>query len=133
MYLLSNSILVGNQNKIVLAFVYLDKVQTIKVRTKYFRLKPQYYQAIVGTNQLRAGGKAYKIRKAVQHESYDDDIIVNDIAILFTEQEIEFSSTVDAIELNDEPVEKGEDLILTGWGTTSVSIHKLKHNCKTKV
>lgn len=47
---------------------------------------------------------------------------MNDIAILFTEDEIEFSSTVDAVELNDEPVEKGEDLYLTGWGTTSVSV-----------
>lgn len=34
---------------------------------------------------------------------------------------MEFGSSVDAIELNDEPVEKGEDLTLTGWGTTSVS------------
>lgn len=57
----------------------------------------------------------------VRHEEYDDDLIKNDIAIVFTEDEMEFSSTVDAVELNDEPVEKGEDLILTGWGTTSVS------------
>lgn len=82
----------------------------------------------MGTNQLRAGGKAYKIRKAVVHEDYDDYIIKNDIAILFTEEEIEFSSTVDAIELNDEPVEKGEELILTGWGTTSVSSYHPTYN-----
>ncbi|XP_063834045.1 chymotrypsin-2-like [Ostrinia nubilalis] len=80
---------------------------------------PKYIQAIVGTNQLRYGGTAYPIRKIVRHEEYDDDVIKNDIAILFTHKEIEFSSTVDAVELNDEPVEKGEDLVLTGWGTTS--------------
>ncbi|XP_049881359.1 chymotrypsin-1-like [Pectinophora gossypiella] len=83
------------------------------------RLKPEYFQAVVGTNQLRSGGKAYPIRKVVRHEEYDDDVIKNDIAIVFTKEEIEFGDTVDAIELNDEPVEKGEDLILTGWGTTS--------------
>lgn len=87
---------------------------------KHFRLKPKYYRAVVGTNQLRAGGKAYTIRKAVQHEDYDSNLIKNDIAILFTDEEMEFSSLVDAVELNDEPVEKGEDLVLTGWGTTSV-------------
>ncbi|CAK1547836.1 unnamed protein product [Leptosia nina] len=87
------------------------------------RLKPQYFQAIVGTNQLRAGGKAYTVRKVVQHEKYDDDLIVNDIAIVFTDKEIEFSSTVDAVELNDEPVEKDEELLLTGWGTTSYPGH----------
>ncbi|KAG7296494.1 hypothetical protein JYU34_020256 [Plutella xylostella] len=83
------------------------------------RARPEFIQAVVGTNQLRSGGKAYKIRKIVYHEAYDNELIVNDIAILFTEDEIEFSSTVDAVELNDEPVEKGEDLYLTGWGTTS--------------
>lgn len=61
----------------------------------------------------------------VKHEEYNDYIIKNDIAILFTEEEIQFSSTVDAIELNDEPVMKDEDLILTGWGTTSVSKNKI--------
>lgn len=35
---------------------------------------------------------------------------------------MEFNDKVDAIELNDEPVEKGEDLLLTGWGRISVRI-----------
>ncbi|XP_047036672.1 chymotrypsin-1-like [Helicoverpa zea] len=83
------------------------------------RLKPQYFKAVVGTNQLRSGGTAYTIRKVVIHEDYDDYIIKNDIAILFTDEEVDFGSTVDAVELNDEPVEKGEELVLTGWGTTS--------------
>lgn len=86
-----------------------------------FRMKPEYFKAVVGTNQLRAGGTAYDIRKVVVHEDYDDDLIKNDIAILFTEKEMDFGSEVDAVELNDEPVEKGEELVLTGWGTTSVS------------
>ncbi|CAH2098069.1 unnamed protein product [Euphydryas editha] len=87
------------------------------------RLKPQYFKAIVGTNQLRSGGTAYAIRKIVQHENYDNEEIKNDIAIVFTEKEVQFSDTVDAIELNDEPVEKGEELLLTGWGTTSYPGH----------
>ncbi|CAG4966353.1 unnamed protein product [Colias eurytheme] len=86
-------------------------------------LRPQYFKAIVGTNQLRAGGQSYTIRKVVKHEDYNDDLIINDIAIIFTEQEILFNERVDAVELNDEPVEKGEDLLLTGWGTTSYPGH----------
>lgn len=84
-------------------------------------MHPSFFQAVVGTNQLRSGGKAYKIRKMVSHEKYDYYILENDIALLFTEKEMEFSSTVDAVELNDEPVMKGEDVTLTGWGDTSVS------------
>ncbi|XP_063547562.1 chymotrypsin-1-like [Cydia strobilella] len=83
------------------------------------RMRPQYLKVVVGTNQLLSGGTPYGVRKIVYHENYDNYEIVNDIAIVFTQEEMEFSSTVDAIELNDEPVEKGEDLILTGWGTTS--------------
>ncbi|XP_041972083.1 chymotrypsin-2-like [Aricia agestis] len=82
-------------------------------------MRPQFMRAVVGTNQLRAGGKSYSIRKIVSHEEYDGDVIVNDIAIVFTNKEIQFSETVDAVELNDEPVEAGEELLLTGWGTTS--------------
>ncbi|CAH1641882.1 unnamed protein product [Spodoptera littoralis] len=77
----------------------------------------------VGTNQLLAGGTAYDIRKIVVHEDYDDYIIKNDIAILFTEVEMGFGRKVDAVELNDEPVQKGEELLLTGWGTTSVEAY----------
>ncbi|CAH0714814.1 unnamed protein product, partial [Brenthis ino] len=87
------------------------------------RLRPQYFKAVVGTNQLRTGGSTYAIRKIVQHEEYDSDIIKNDIAIIFTEEEVQFGEDVDAIELNDEPVEKGEELLLTGWGTTSYPGH----------
>ncbi|XP_032521740.2 chymotrypsin-1-like [Danaus plexippus] len=86
-------------------------------------LKPQYFQAIVGTNQLLAGGTAYTIRKVVRHKEYDEEIIVNDIAIIFTDKEVEFNDKVDAIELNDEPVDAGEELLLTGWGTTSYPGH----------
>ncbi|KAJ0171972.1 hypothetical protein K1T71_012735 [Dendrolimus kikuchii] len=84
-----------------------------------YRMRPEYFLAVVGTNQLSAGGKAYKVRKIVIHEDYDDYNIVNDIAVVFTEEEMDFGSKVDAIELNDEPVMKGEELVLTGWGTTS--------------
>lgn len=77
----------------------------------------------MGTNQLISGGKAYAIRKIVYHENYDPYVIKNDIAILFTEEEMEFGDLVDAVELNDEPVEKGEDLILTGWGRISVNLY----------
>ncbi|XP_039762812.1 chymotrypsin-1-like [Pararge aegeria] len=77
------------------------------------------YKAVVGTNQLLFGGKSYSIRKVVQHKKYDPELIKNDIALIFTKREMEFSSTIQAIELNDEPVAPGEDLLLTGWGTTS--------------
>ncbi|XP_014360164.2 chymotrypsin-1 [Papilio machaon] len=83
------------------------------------RMKPQYFMAIVGTNQLRSGGTPYPIRKFVRHEDYDDQVIKNDIAVLFTLMEMRLGGDVDAVELNHEPVMPGEKLLLTGWGTTS--------------
>lgn len=84
-------------------------------------MNPQKYKAIVGTQQLLKGGKAYNIRKVVVHEKYDEENIKNDISLIFLEKEIQFSENVDAVELNNEPVAPGEKLLLTGWGTTSVS------------
>ncbi|KPI98612.1 Chymotrypsin-2 [Papilio xuthus] len=83
------------------------------------RMKPHYFMAIVGTNQLRSGGTPYPIRKFVRHEDYDDQLIKNDIAVLFTLMEMKLGGDVDAVELNNEPVMPGEKLLLTGWGTTS--------------
>lgn len=85
-------------------------------------MKPLYMRAVVGTNQLRSGGKSYAIRKIVAHEEYDGDAIVNDIAVVFTHREVQFGEAVDAVELNHEPVQPGEELLLTGWGTTSVCV-----------
>ncbi|XP_052740893.1 chymotrypsin-1-like [Bicyclus anynana] len=82
-------------------------------------MKTKYYRAVVGTNQLLFGGASYGVRKAVKHEQYDPELIVNDVAVIFTDRPIDFSDTVDAVELNDEPVAPGEKLLLTGWGTTS--------------
>lgn len=84
-------------------------------------MKPHYFMAIVGTNQLRSGGTPYPIRKFVRHEDYDDEVIKNDIAVLFTLTEMRLGGDVDTVELNHEPVMTGERLLLTGWGTTSVS------------
>ncbi|CAG4995466.1 unnamed protein product [Parnassius apollo] len=83
------------------------------------RMKPHYLIAVVGTNQLNSGGTLYPIRKIVRHEDYDNQVIKNDIALVFTLMEIRFGPNVDAIELNNEPVMPGEKLLLTGWGTTS--------------
>lgn len=84
-------------------------------------MNPKNFKAVVGTHQLLRGGKAYDIRKVVIHEKYDSENIVNDISLIFLEKEMHFSETVDAVELNNEPVAPGEKLLLTGWGTTSVS------------
>ncbi|CAK1589845.1 unnamed protein product [Parnassius mnemosyne] len=83
------------------------------------RMKPNYLMAVVGTNQLNSGGTLYPIRKIVCHEDYDNQVIKNDIALVFTLTEMRFEPNVDAIELNNEPVMAGEKLLLTGWGTTS--------------
>ncbi|XP_041971813.1 chymotrypsin-2-like [Aricia agestis] len=78
--------------------------------------KPDQWEAVVGTNQLNAGGQTYGIRKIVAHEKFDKTTYRHDIAIVFTDEDIQFSDRVQPIELNDEPVQEGEELLVSGWG-----------------
>ncbi|XP_041972084.1 chymotrypsin-2-like [Aricia agestis] len=80
-------------------------------------LKPTQLRAVVGTEQLDSGGQSYGIDKIVSHEKYlEGDSNANDIAIMFTDKDIQFSDRVQPVELNDEPPKVGEELRVSGWG-----------------
>ncbi|XP_041972085.1 transmembrane protease serine 9-like [Aricia agestis] len=89
--------------------VYIDFDSSVET-------KPDQWEAVVGTNQLNAGGQTYGIRKIVAHEKFDKTTYRHDIAIVFTDEDIQFSDRVQPIELNDEPVQEGEELLVSGWG-----------------
>lgn len=84
---------------------------------------------LVGTNDLKSGGKYYDVEKFVAHEKYDNPQYAYDIAVIKVKGLIEFNEKVQPIKLSQKEVPDGVELQLTGWGDTSVSfisfsIHK---------
>ncbi|CAF4837115.1 unnamed protein product [Pieris macdunnoughi] len=82
------------------------------------KIKPKDIVAAVGTN-LRRGGTEYKISKFIIHEKYGRTSFANDIALMLTEKEIEFSDKVKPVQLASRNTEPGAKCLLTGWGYTN--------------
>lgn len=77
---------------------------------------------VVGTHKLNSGGDKYQVREVVVYEGYNANKLTNDVGVLLLEGNIRFKEFVQPIFLPTEQY-AGEDgdLILTGWGTTTVS------------
>lgn len=78
--------------------------------------------AVVDTIYLDSGGTEYNIEKYFVHHFYNKILSLNDIALINLKENIEFSETVQPIKLAEGNTEPGVDLVLCGWGRTSVNI-----------
>lgn len=88
----------------------------------YSRQKPTTMEVVVGTNLLDAGGDRYPVEKVIAHPKYSSQKIVNDIALLKLKDKITFGPFVKPIDLPTENTAGEEELMLSGWGSTTVSV-----------
>ncbi|XP_074102144.1 chymotrypsin-1-like [Cotesia typhae] len=73
---------------------------------------------IAGTNLLSKGGNVYKVDEFFIHD-YSPSTFINDIALIRTASEIEFSDKVQPIKLSESNFHAhGDPAVLTGWGYT---------------
>ncbi|KAK9747378.1 Trypsin [Popillia japonica] len=76
---------------------------------------PSTWYIVAGTLTLSSGGNQHQIARIISHADYNSAQIKNDVAVLELEEELEFSATVQPIELESEVV--GEvDCLVSGWG-----------------
>ncbi|XP_073833454.1 serine protease SP24D-like [Musca autumnalis] len=68
-----------------------------------------------GTINRIAGGVIINVKRIFVHPGY---VIYNDLALLELEEELEYSETIQPIELAEEEVPAGSDVIISGWGLT---------------
>lgn len=90
----------------------------------YFRQVPENLTVVTGSNVLDEGGDTYKVEKLIQHNDYAARTITNDIALIKLAEEIKYGDKVKPIKLPDKDTGCNEELTLSGWGTTSVSLVK---------
>lgn len=77
---------------------------------------------VTGTLQLRSGGQWYVASATIIHPDFNENGIFYDIALVITNQTIEFSPTVQPIPLSLEWTGAGVPVLVTGWGQTGVSL-----------
>lgn len=77
----------------------------------------------MGTNTLDKGGDDYQSEKIIGHPKYSSILIRNDIGLIKLDKNIVFGKKVKPIQLPNENFSKIDyPAVLSGWGTTSVSI-----------
>lgn len=87
----------------------------------YRRIPEVFMTIIVGTNSLSKGGAIYKVDKFIIHD-FDPSMILNDIALIRTDRDIEFNDKVQPIKISDHNFHlHGDPAVLTGWGYTHVN------------
>lgn len=74
---------------------------------------------VTGTNKLDAGGDSYDVEELIAHKGFDMFRLHNDIALVKVSSSISFNAKVQPIDMDREDIGADEDLVLSGWGTTS--------------
>lgn len=83
-----------------------------------YRWSPSLFTVVAGSNKLNSGGITYQLSQIITNENYDDEDIVNDVALLRTSTPIDFSNpNVSAVALPQGSPVANLDVILAGWGT----------------
>lgn len=84
-------------------------------------------EILVGTNNLKSGGKYYHAEHFKIHEDYHKGRHLNDIAVLRVIGKFEFDENVQPIELSREHVPEGAVAEFAGWGRTVCNALKVIH------
>lgn len=77
---------------------------------------------MVGTNTLNSGGTKYQATSIKVKEDYNARDIINDLGLVIVGEDIKFDDKVQPIELGRDYTPGGATVVLSGWGTTSVTI-----------
>ncbi|KAL1379023.1 hypothetical protein pipiens_015204 [Culex pipiens pipiens] len=77
-------------------------------------------QVRVGSSRHASGGQLVKVKRAIQHPNYNGQTIDYDYTLLELAQPVQLSEEFYAVGLpeQDEPVEDGQLLQVSGWGNT---------------
>lgn len=81
---------------------------------------PALIIAVVGAVRRRFDGVAVLVDKIIPHEGWDQSKQVNDIALIRTASEIDFSTNIQPIALSKQNIGENIPLVLSGWGARSV-------------
>ncbi|XP_055913324.1 serine protease SP24D-like [Eupeodes corollae] len=95
-------------------------------------LPGKYFTVRVGSIQRLAGGKLIPIKNIIVRQSYGN--FLDDVALLELATELVFTKNIQKIDLFDQEVPKGQDVVISGWGRIKHGgeiPHRLQYNILT--
>lgn len=77
---------------------------------------------VAGAQNIQNDGQVYALKRIVNHPYFNRTILVNDISLLETVNEILFDEFVQLIPLKNKIVDEGVRSVVSGWGQTDVNV-----------
>lgn len=81
---------------------------------------PEEMQVVVGSNKLDQPGEAYPVQKLIPNDDYHALSFDYDTGLILLGKNISFNELVQPVELSKEILSGGEEVVLSGWGSTEV-------------
>lgn len=94
----------------------------------YYRTRSQQWKVRAGSTFHGSGGQVVAVASFIQHPKYNT-WMDNDISILFLSAPLNLGPNVAVISLTnqDQEVADGSSVVVTGWGTLTVSYSSNKY------
>lgn len=84
-------------------------------------LKPEAFAVVIGAHYVANDGIPYPVRDVVVHPQFKSDSFLSDIALIRVQFRILlFTPFVRAIQLPKDDTERGEAVLVSGWGASGV-------------
>lgn len=89
----------------------------------YPRQSASDISVVAGSNFLSKGGETHNVSELIPHPQYISATVVNDIGLIQLSDTVTYGKKIQNIALPEKEQRCGTELVLSGWGTTSVSTH----------
>ncbi|XP_073812424.1 trypsin alpha-like [Musca autumnalis] len=93
-------------------------------------VSPSILKVRAGSSYWSSGGVLLSVESFLNHEGYNPETMVNDIAIIRLSSSLSMSSTIKPIELATTAPANGADATVSGWGTTQYGSNSLPSQLK---
>lgn len=80
------------------------------------------YQLALGAHTRSVDGVVYGVERAFIHPDWDDRLITHDIGLAQTSADIEYTATIQPIQISRQFVNTTYRAVTSGWGRTNVSL-----------
>ena len=108
-------------------YVQTHIISLFTLITDLFSFDNSDIAVVLGSNTLNKGGDVYQSERIISHPKYSSALIRNDIGLIKVDKDIVFGDKVKPVALPSENFSKIDyPAVLSGWGTTSVSISLLQ-------
>lgn len=85
------------------------------------RMATEQLHIYVGAHHYHHDGTRHSLARIVMHPNYDQTLNMNDLALLQTNEPIEFNDKVQPIPIETRRIGADEEGIFAGWGETEVN------------